>query len=124
MATKSVLRLLESSGKIKQTNFPVVSLTVRKYSSEVPDKVTHTGQKFEEHDYRLVRFVDRPKHVNPNWAITYISKVPAIPIKGRIVACDGGGGPLGHPKVYINLDKPDENPCGYCGLHFYKEDDH
>ena len=25
---------------------------------------------------------------------------------------------LGHPKVYINLDKPEINVCGYCGQRF------
>lgn len=35
----------------------------------------------------------------------------------RIVSCDGGGGALGHPKVYINLDKAGEpNVCPYCEL--------
>ena len=34
------------------------------------------------------------------------------------VSCDGGGGPLGHPKVYINLDKPGPQSCPYCGLRY------
>ena len=25
---------------------------------------------------------------------------------------------MGHPKVYINLDKPEINVCGYCGKRF------
>lgn len=58
---------------------------------------------FEKDDYRLVRFMDRPKEVNKNWGINLINEVPPSPKKERIVACDGGGGPLGHPKVYINL---------------------
>jgi uncharacterized Zn-finger protein len=32
------------------------------------------------------------------------------------VACDGGGGALGHPRVYLHTD-PDNNhsvTCGYC----------
>lgn len=58
---------------------------------------------FEKDDYRLVRFMDRPKEVNKNWGINLIDEVPPSPKKERIVACDGGGGPLGHPKVYINL---------------------
>lgn len=49
--------------------------------------------------------MDRPKEVNENWAIKLINEVPPSPKKERIVACDGGGGPLGHPKVYINLVK-------------------
>lgn len=60
-------------------------------------------QKFEDDDYRLSRFVDRPKEVNPNWGIDLIAQTPPTPIDAHIVACDGGGGPLGHPKVYINL---------------------
>ncbi|RZF33128.1 hypothetical protein LSTR_LSTR004814 [Laodelphax striatellus] len=94
-----------------------------KPSSEdwVPEeKVTHTGQKWDKDDYRLSRFVDRPKHVNPNFAIKLIDEIPPEKKKDRIVSCDGGG-PLGHPKVYINLDKPGNHTCGYCGLRFYKE---
>jgi len=34
------------------------------------------------------------------------------------VACDGGGGALGHPKVYINLDDGKPKGCIYCGLRF------
>ena len=34
-------------------------------------------------------------------------------IKTKIKYCLGGGA-LGHPKVYINLDKPGAHACGYC----------
>lgn len=60
-------------------------------------------QKFEKDDYRLVRFVDKKKHVNKQFAIDLIAKVPPAAKKERVVWCDGGGGPTGHPKVYINL---------------------
>jgi uncharacterized Zn-finger protein len=30
------------------------------------------------------------------------------------VACDGGGGPLGHPKVYLNLAEQGRIECPYC----------
>lgn len=30
------------------------------------------------------------------------------------VACDGGGGPLGHPKVYLNLGTEGRVECPYC----------
>lgn len=33
------------------------------------------------------------------------------------VACDGGGGALGHPKVWYSLDKG-EVTCGYCDRRF------
>jgi uncharacterized Zn-finger protein len=36
----------------------------------------------------------------------------------RVVSCDGGGGPLGHPRIFINVDKPQICWCTYCGLPF------
>jgi len=33
------------------------------------------------------------------------------------IACDGGGGALGHPKVYYSLDD-DVAVCGYCDRKF------
>lgn len=32
------------------------------------------------------------------------------------VACDGGGGPLGHPRVYLHVDHDadDSITCPYC----------
>eukprot|EP01116_Phalansterium_solitarium_P007226 TRINITY_DN19771_c0_g1_i1.p1 TRINITY_DN19771_c0_g1~~TRINITY_DN19771_c0_g1_i1.p1 ORF type:complete len:141 (-),score=19.42 TRINITY_DN19771_c0_g1_i1:374-796(-) len=53
-----------------------------------------------------------------------IAQVPPIEVDGRRAACDGGGGPLGHPKVYINLDKPGAHTCGYCGLRFVQRHGH
>ncbi|BES88623.1 NADH dehydrogenase (ubiquinone) Fe-S protein 6 [Nesidiocoris tenuis] len=97
---------------------------IAKVATAPEDPVTHTGQQFEKDDYRLARFVDKKKEVNPNFAINLINKVPPIPKKERVVSCEGGGGPLGHPKVYINLDKPGNHACGYCGLRFVKEDHH
>lgn len=41
--------------------------------------------------------------MNKQFAIDLIAAVPPKPEKARIVWCDGGGGPTGHPKVYINL---------------------
>ncbi|KAG2221775.1 hypothetical protein INT45_003415 [Circinella minor] len=57
-------------------------------------------------------------------AIELIAEEPIHFSNQRIVSCDGGGGALGHPKVYINLDKPGAHPCGYCGIRFQKEDHH
>lgn len=41
----------------------------------------------------------------------------------RIVACDGGGGPTGHPRVFINTDKPEIASCTYCGLPYVCDTD-
>ncbi|MGF1477017.1 MAG: zinc-finger domain-containing protein [Geminicoccaceae bacterium] len=34
------------------------------------------------------------------------------------VACDGGGGPLGHPVEYMTLAKGGEAICAYCGRRY------
>jgi len=37
-----------------------------------------------------------------------------IYVKDRIVSCDGGEGPLGHPRVFLNLGDDDRVECPYC----------
>eukprot|EP00079_Xenopus_tropicalis_P013407 XP_002941817.2 PREDICTED: NADH dehydrogenase [ubiquinone] iron-sulfur protein 6, mitochondrial [Xenopus tropicalis] len=100
----------------------------RNYTAKVSvtrEKITHTGQVFDEHDYRKVRFVGRQKEVNEQFAINLIAEQPANESDSRIVSCDGGGGALGHPKVYINLDKETKTgTCGYCGLQFKQKHHH
>ena len=34
------------------------------------------------------------------------------------VACDGSGGALGHPKVYLEMGEQDFVECGYCDRRF------
>jgi uncharacterized Zn-finger protein len=34
------------------------------------------------------------------------------------VACDGGGGALGHPKVYLEMGEQTFVECGYCDRRF------
>lgn len=41
--------------------------------------------------------------VNKNFAIKLVAEEPVTDIQANVVSCDGGGGALGHPKVYINL---------------------
>lgn len=40
-------------------------------------------------------------------------------VEERTVSCDGGGGELGHPKVYLEI-KPNESSiiCPYCSTEF------
>ncbi|XP_053693259.1 NADH dehydrogenase [ubiquinone] iron-sulfur protein 6, mitochondrial [Sabethes cyaneus] len=91
----------------------------------IKDEITHTGQFYDEKDYRNARFVNATKVVNQNWAIKLIDETPIIESTQRVVYCDGGTEPaLGHPKVYINLDKPGAHACGYCGQRFQKKDHH
>ncbi|VDN27640.1 unnamed protein product [Gongylonema pulchrum] len=87
-------------------------------STAVFDEVTHTGQAWDQADYRLARFTIAPKQVNPNVAQKLIAEVPPIETEERTVFCDGGHPALGHPRVYIKLDKPGNHACGYCGQRF------
>jgi len=52
----------------------------------------------------------------PMAAIELIHKQPVRWIKERTATCDGGGGPLGHPRIFINVDKPQICWCTYCGV--------
>ncbi|XP_002155877.2 NADH dehydrogenase [ubiquinone] iron-sulfur protein 6, mitochondrial isoform X1 [Hydra vulgaris] len=88
------------------------------------EKVTHTGQKYDEDDWKKVRFIDGIKLVNDNIAAKLIDEIPPKEVSQRVISCDGGGGALGHPKVFINLDKPGAHACGYCGLRFKKKEHH
>jgi len=41
-----------------------------------------------------------------------------IYIDETVAACNGGGGPLGHPKVYLNLSPAGKIECPYCSRLF------
>ena len=43
-----------------------------------------------------------------------------IEVDTSVVRCDGGGGPLGHPAVYLNLGKEGKVVCPYCSKSFVK----
>jgi uncharacterized Zn-finger protein len=38
----------------------------------------------------------------------------------QTISCNGGGGALGHPKVYYTFHDQDEVTCGYCDRLFTK----
>ncbi len=52
------------------------------------------------------------------------SSVPAPPevivVTGHRVACDGGGGALGHPLVYMEMGEKPYVECGYCDRRFVR----
>ncbi|GJD07971.1 NADH dehydrogenase [ubiquinone] iron-sulfur protein 6, mitochondrial [Galdieria sulphuraria] len=61
------------------------------------------------------------EEVREKWqsdAMELISKVPPIVVDGYVAACNGGGGPLGHPIEYIRLEAPYPATCKYCGLRY------
>lgn len=47
-----------------------------------------------------------------------------IETENPVVKCDGGGGPLGHPVIYLNLGKEERVVCPYCSRCFVKKENH
>lgn len=90
------------------------------------DQVIHTGQTWDEADPRSARFsvTGLTKETNDRWAIDLIAAVPPKVVTTRKVSCDGGGGALGHPKIFINLDPEGPQSCNYCGLRFVLDKGH
>jgi uncharacterized Zn-finger protein len=37
-----------------------------------------------------------------------------VEAEGAVVRCDGGGGALGHPAVYLNMGDNEAIDCPYC----------
>jgi len=81
--------------------------------SQNPREKAMSGPRFEQTIMEL-----QPA---PQAAIDLIHKQPVRWTHSRIVECDGGGGPLGHPRIFINTDKPQICMCTYCGLPFANE---
>jgi uncharacterized Zn-finger protein len=46
-----------------------------------------------------------------------------IVVQDTIVACDGGEGPLGHPRVYLNMADKGRVECPYCDRLFVLDPD-
>ena len=41
-----------------------------------------------------------------------------VEVEEHTVSCDGGGGALGHPRVYLNLGDDGRIDCPYCDRQF------
>ncbi|KAI6869567.1 NADH-ubiquinone oxidoreductase, partial [Hortaea werneckii] len=76
--------------------------------SQKPRSEAMVGPRFEQ-----TIMEDQPR---PYAAIDLIHKQPVRWTNKRSVSCDGGGGPLGHPRIFINVDKPQICWCTYCGV--------
>uniref|UniRef100_A0ABI7XLZ0 Uncharacterized protein n=1 Tax=Felis catus TaxID=9685 RepID=A0ABI7XLZ0_FELCA len=61
-------------------------------TSPTGEKITHTGQVYDDKDYRKIRFVGRKKEVNENFVIDFIAEQPVSGADSPVVACDSGGG--------------------------------
>ncbi|KAF5375166.1 hypothetical protein D9758_000289 [Tetrapyrgos nigripes] len=100
---------------IVTTPAPTVGVQAPNYpttwsANQRPRLTPETSPRFEQTTMEL--------QPNPLSAMDLIANEPVRMIHGRKAVCDGGGGPLGHPKIYINLDQPGPRACGYCGLRF------
>ncbi|PIA19010.1 ubiquinone oxidoreductase 20 kd subunit [Coemansia reversa NRRL 1564] len=112
---------LTSSRRCKSTNVPATAET-KKLLQQAPNRsVTWSESQRPRSDVvKDPRFVqaDIDGQPRPMAAIELISEEPIREVEGRLACCDGGGGALGHPRVWINLDDGKPQDCGYCGLRF------
>ncbi len=53
-----------------------------------------------------------------NPATDFMQPPETVVIDGHKAACDGGGGALGHPKVYLEVGDDGFVDCGYCDRRF------
>jgi uncharacterized Zn-finger protein len=66
--------------------------------------------------------------VTPWQEVALMSAVPMVQTIGQapeiihvdtdVVGCDGGGGPLGHPRVFLSLATGGTADCPYCGRRY------
>ncbi|EJU02058.1 ubiquinone oxidoreductase 20 kd subunit [Dacryopinax primogenitus] len=112
MVLRPVLARCNSSAIIPQApNYPSTWS-----ADQNPRPAPTSGPRFEQVVYEL--------QPNPPSAMALVAEDPIRLVNGRKAVCDGGGGPLGHPKIYINLDKPGPRACGYFGIRFEKNPEH
>jgi uncharacterized Zn-finger protein len=48
--------------------------------------------------------------------------IEIIDVDSETVACDGGKGPLGHPRVFLNMEGKGQIDCPYCSRRFALSD--
>jgi uncharacterized Zn-finger protein len=49
--------------------------------------------------------------------MTQTNSAEILHVDERIVACDGGDGGLGHPRVFLRIDATNVT-CPYCSRHY------
>jgi uncharacterized Zn-finger protein len=47
-----------------------------------------------------------------------MSSIETIEVETPTVGCDGGGGALGHPTVFLTLGQEGRVKCPYCSRHY------
>ena len=107
-AVRSSLRLLSSSSSHR---LPLISL---------PFLYALSFNK--RHILTMEEINKTRKLYKPPAAKDLIALVKPIEVDGHIAMCDGGMAELGHPRVFLNLNKPGAHACGYCGQPFVKKE--
>lgn len=59
-----------------------------------------------------------PSRPRDTTTAVFVDKPETIVVDSRKVSCDGGGGALGHPKVYYEMGEDNYVECGYCDRRF------
>jgi uncharacterized Zn-finger protein len=52
-----------------------------------------------------------------------LKPLETITVSTEKLYCDGGDGPLGHPRVFLTINKQGFVDCPYCGRHFVLDAD-
>jgi uncharacterized Zn-finger protein len=72
--------------------------------SGLPESIRHVL-----YDAHVLKNVERTSKMQP---------AEIIHVETATVGCDGGGGPLGHPLVYLPIGHSGQTDCPYCGRRF------
>jgi NADH dehydrogenase (ubiquinone) Fe-S protein 6 len=112
-------RLSSSSSSVSSSSQAVPTEAAKPIPAVVPQSPNHaatwsTNQHPRPAGQSGPRFEQTIMELQPNSlsAMELIANEPIRLIHSRKAVCDGGAGPLGHPKIYINLDKPGPQSCG------------
>ncbi|KAF3897375.1 Lactobacillus shifted protein [Trichophyton interdigitale] len=122
---KPVTSISETNAREPASMQETVEQAQKQLSMQAPNRATTWAKSQQERSKAMAgpRFEQTIIDFQPQpyAAIDLIHKQPVRWTKERVVSCDGGGGPLGHPRIFINTDKPQICPCEYCGLPFANE---
>ena len=59
------------------------------------------------------KILDAPESNAP-----HLDAPETIEVESETVCCDGGGGALGHPRVWLNMEGRGQIDCPYCDRRF------
>jgi uncharacterized Zn-finger protein len=60
----------------------------------------------------------KPANPAPVAAAPAVDAPEVVVVRSRRIACDGVGGALGHPRVYLEMGEEPFVECGYCDRRF------